>query len=80
MSRHTLTATFEFAALVKPTAQSVNDDDLVPEGAPRLDGAHRRHRQIEHRQIVVDIGLIGTSRLGSSADLAPDSILIAART
>ena len=54
---HALAAPTQLASLVEPTSQPMEDDDLVPERAFGIDRSHGRDGQVEHWQIIIDIGL-----------------------
>lgn len=59
-----MAAAAQLAADVEPTAQPVQNYDLVPECPLRIDDGDVRHRQIEVWDIVVDIGADGMGRVG----------------
>lgn len=75
MARDAVSAALEFAANLVPAVKPVQNDHLVPVGPFRIDDGDVWHRQVESGCIVINIGRIVLTELGSSADFTPDSIL-----
>lgn len=65
----------QHAPVVVPTAQAMQDHDLVPESALGIDGDYVRHDEIGRRHVIGDVGFNGggtvriQGRLGSGFDL-----------
>gem|GEM_PF-6959926 len=64
VSRHALTASFEFSAYVEPAAQAVQNDNLVPKSSLGIDDSDVTDSQIDIRHILLEIGADAAQRIG----------------